>query len=617
MLVEECVRCGVDTFFVAPGSRSTPLTVAAARHPRARVVLHVDERGTAFAALGHGRATGRPAGWITTSGTAVANGMPAVVEAGTDGVPMLLLTADRPPELRDTGANQTVDQVKIFGDYVRWHVDLPPPAGDVDPAYVLSTVDQAVHRSRRVPAGPVHLNCMFRKPLEPVAPAGAPDPADGAPPRPRPDLPPAVERWRNGEGPYTTYPAPAVGPGRDSDPLARALSQTGRGVVVVGRLDTGAEAEAVRRLARRLGWPILPDATSRLRLGPAPASPRIAHADLVLASDAFRRAYAPEAVLQVGGRYVSKRIRHYVRDADPTLHVVARPDPARIDPDRRATHHVETGVEALAGVLTERLEPTPDADWTEAWMQAESAVASALHDALPVAPPARSEGGGNGSGPAPGAGALGEAHVARLVTRHVPPAHALVAASSMPVRDVTRFASTAGEPVPVVANRGASGIDGTVATAAGVAHGRRGRATLLIGDLALAHDVSSLALLGGGDAERDGAPVVVVVVNNDGGGIFHFLPIREHEDVFDPYFTTPHGRSFGPVADTYGLPYANPDTPQAFVEAYRRACQSGGAALIEVGTDREANRAEHERLEAVAAAAVDEALGLNGTDPSA
>ncbi|MFB6279749.1 MAG: 2-succinyl-5-enolpyruvyl-6-hydroxy-3-cyclohexene-1-carboxylic-acid synthase, partial [Salinibacter sp.] len=256
LLVEELVRTGVETFFVAPGSRSTPLTVAAAWHPDAETVLHVDERGNAFAALGAGRATQTPAAWITTSGTAVANGLPAVVEASVDGVPLLLLTADRPPELRDTGANQTIDQVKIFGDYVRWQVDVPPPSDEINPAYVLTTANQAVHRTQRAPAGPVHVNCMFRKPLEPVESETTVT------------IPATVEDWAAGAEPYTQYPTPvATPPGAEVEALAERLGGTEQGLVVAGRLDTAAAADATQRLATHLGWPLVPDLTSRLRLG--------------------------------------------------------------------------------------------------------------------------------------------------------------------------------------------------------------------------------------------------------------------------------------------------------------------------------------------------------------
>jgi 2-succinyl-5-enolpyruvyl-6-hydroxy-3-cyclohexene-1-carboxylate synthase len=569
LLIEELVRNGTDTFFAAPGSRSTPLTVAAARHPDAEVCLHVDERGNAFAALGWGRATGRPAGWITTSGTAVANGQPAVVEASVDGVPMMLLTADRPPELRDTGANQTIDQNKIFGDYIRWQADVPVPTTDIDPAYVLTTANQAVHQSRRVPAGPVHLNCAFRKPLEPVEAETALT------------VPDEVKRWAGEEAPFTTYPVPSVTPSSaDVEALVRAMEGGQQGLVVAGRLDTPEAVEATRRLAVRLGWPLVPDLTSHLRLGDEDHTPRVAYGDLVLTSQAFREQHAPQAVLQVGGRFASKRLRHYLRDHAPDPWAVVRPTPSRVDPDHRVTHHVESHVAPFVEALLARMgaaSPEPS-DWREAWRTATdraAQVVTAHADDPPLTEPA----------------------VATLLSRHVPADHAIVAASSMPVRDLNRHAATDGPAVPVYANRGASGIDGTVATAAGVARGHDRPVTLLIGDLALWHDLNSLALL-------QDQPVVVVVVNNDGGGIFHFLPIREHDDVFEPYFTTPQGRSFASAAETFGLAYHRPDSPDAFRETYAQACATDGPVLIEVQTDRDDNRRVHEELEERVAAAV-------------
>jgi 2-succinyl-5-enolpyruvyl-6-hydroxy-3-cyclohexene-1-carboxylate synthase len=572
LLVEELIRNDVRTFVVAPGSRSTPLTVAAARHPEAEVLLHVDERGGAFAALGVGRATRRPAAWITTSGTAVANGLPAVVEASMDGVPLLLLTADRPPELRDTGANQAIDQVKLFGDYARWHVDLPPPTDDIDPAYVLTTANQAVHRAVRPPAGPVHLNCAFRKPLEPVETDDAPS------------VSAAVRTWAGQDEPFTQYPTPTSHPSPAAlEELAEDLNDGRRGLVVVGRLDTNAEAAAVRRLAVRLGWPLVPDLTSRLRLNTEGPAALVPYADLMLESSAFRQAHRPDAVLHLGGRFVSKRLRHYLRDSAPDVHAVVRPDPSRLDPDHRVTHHVEASIEpfveqflAHTGAMAE---PSSwRVGWTEASDRASTAVRAHAKDTSMLTEPL----------------------VATVLTEELPESHALVAASSMPVRDLNRHAAETGRGEGAYANRGASGIDGTVATAAGVAEGRGGPVTLLIGDLALWHDLNSLALL-------QDRPVVAIVVNNDGGGIFHFLPIRAHDEVFDPYFTTPQGRSFESAAATFALSYAQPSTPDAFRTAYRDACERSGSTLIEVRTEREANREVHEQLEEAVGAAIENA----------
>ncbi len=574
LLIEELVRGGVAFFVLASGSRSTPLATAVARHPTARHVVHVDERGAAFAALGYGRATGRPAGWITTSGTAVANGLPAVVEASESRVPLLLLTADRPPERRATGANQTVDQVKIFGGFVRWQFDLPAPSVEVPPQMVLTTAAQAVWRARRAPAGPVHLNCMFRKPL-------APDP-DGS------DLTgyaAPLRAWAEAEAPYTTYAAaPAAPPEEVVDAVWNALRGAERGLVVAGRLDTRREAEAVRRLAEKLRWPLLPDVASQLRLG---AGAEAAYFDGVLTSAPFQAAHAPEAVLHLGGRSLSKRLREFIDAHPPAVYAVAVDAPDRLDPDHRVTHRAEAGVEAFCAALAERATASAKGKaWQERWHGA-SARAGAVLDAFDA-----------------DAEALSEPLVARLVARHLPAGHGLFLASSMPVRDVNRFAAPDGAaPVRVAANRGASGIDGTVASAAGFALGLKAPVTLVIGDLALLHDLNGLALL-------HAAPVVAIVINNDGGGIFSFLPIAKHADVFEPFFATPHGRSFEHAAALFGLPYHRPDSKTAFVEAYRAACASGRSALIEVRTDRGENLHLHQRLEVRIAEAV--AQGLEG-----
>lgn len=582
LIVEELVRCGVGLFVLAPGSRSTPLVTAIAAHPKARHRIHFDERGTAFFALGYARATGRPAAWITTSGTAVANGLPAAVEASVDGIPLLLLTADRPPELRETGANQTIDQVRLFGDYVRWQFDLPAPTPDVRPEAVLTTVDQAVYRARRPPAGPVHLNCMFREPL-------APDPGG----RSYPDDLRSLAAWRGRNAPYTRYAAsaPAV-PGWEVEAIWEELSGIERGLVVAGRLPASVQHGAVLRLAERLGWPLLPDVGSGLRLGKA-ASSRVSvpFYDVALASEQFVAARPPEAVLHVGGRSTSKRLAQFLERHRPDPYVVVRERPSRLDPNHQVTHYVEADLGRFCEALTDlanRTSGVREADvqeadvrtaaWTSAWREASRAAEHGLARFFD------------------GDGRLSEPGVARLVSQQLPKAHGLCLASSMPVRDMDAFAVPGSRGVPVASNRGASGIDGTVATAAGFAEGLGRPVTLVIGDLALLHDLNSLALL-----RHGGPPVIIVVLNNDGGGIFSFLPIAEHRGVFEPYFGTPHGLTFRAAADLFGLAYHHPVTTEAFGEAYASACAQGASALIEVTTERAANRVLHqELLEAVA-----------------
>ena len=570
LIVEELVRCGVDFFCVAPGSRSTPLVAALAENERARSLVHFDERGTAFAALGYARATGTPAAWITTSGTAVANGLPAVVEAATDGVPMILLTADRPPELRQTGANQTIDQPDIFGDSVRWRFDLPAPNLDLDPASVLTTVDQAVYRAKRSPKGPVHLNLMFREPL-------IPDPEEDAAPVAGP------ERWRDASEPYTRYAQtkPTVDEA-EFETLWERLRLVERGLVVAGRLTTRVQGEAVERLANALGWPLLPDVGSQVRLGGSRAN--AAFYDVLLADGAFAEAHAPEAVLHLGGRALSKRLEGFVARHRPDPFVVVREHPFRLDPGHLVTHSVESDIESFCAALGRAASERPSeaaAPWTAGWRTASESVELVLDRAL-------EEYG------------LNEPLVARLVSREIPEGHGLVAASSMPIRDLDAFAAVGGAGVPVAANRGASGIDGTVATAAGFARGSGRPVTLLIGDLALLHDLNSLAML-------RGLPVTVIVLNNDGGGIFSFLPVSGHESFFEPFFGTPQGVGFEPAAAMFGLRYESPETPQKLLSAYRTARSGDGPSLIEVKTDRDENVAVHRRLLEEVAAGMGEA----------
>lgn len=565
LLIEELVRSGVGLFCVASGSRSTPLVSAIAANPRARerVLLHYDERGTAFAALGYARATGHPAAWITTSGTAVANGLPAVVEASTDEAPMLLLTADRPPELRQTGANQTIDQPGIFGGYARWSFDLPAPDPRIDPAMVLTTTDQAIHRSLRVPFGPAHLNVPFREPLAPAA-----DGEDYS------EYLSGLSRWLDGDAPYTGYPESR--PVAATGALYRELRPAQRGLLVAGRLESAKERKSVRSLADALGWPLLPDIASGLRLGNE-VQHRAAYYDLLLSDEEFAASHAPQAVLHVGGRLVSKRLQQHISRSAPSPYVVAHSSPARFDPDHRVTHNVEADVSRFCDELAElarREPPHSKPKWAESWSAASGKAGEKLERVLPDH------------------GELSEPQAARAVSRLTPEGWGLFLASSMPVRDMDAYAAADGPALEVGVNRGASGIDGTVASAAGFARGLGRPVALVIGDLALLHDLNSLAML-----RESPHPLVVVAVNNDGGGIFSFLPVSEHRDIFEPYFGTPHGLGFESAAAMFGLAYECPADGASFARAFREACERSSSILIEVRTDRDANLALHRELQ--------------------
>ena len=571
LLVEELSRCGVAFVCISPGSRSTPLTAAVAGSGRIASAIWLDERGAAFHALGHARATGRPAALICTSGTAVANYLPAVIEASQDGVPLIVVTADRPPELIDAGANQAIRQPGIFGDYLRWSFTLPAPDADISGRVVLSTVDQALHRALGPPAGPVHIDCMFREPLEPVADAPWPE-----------DLPP---RWRQGREPLTSYARAEAAPDAGSlDRVVAALTAARRGLLVIGSLALESERAAATALAERLGWPVAADIRSGLRLGDGPAN-RLAYIDQLLLSGRRRTAFVPDVVLHLGGQPTSKRLTEALSALPDAVLISVQEHPFRRDPGHRIAYRLQADINRFCALLTAQLAPGSTAAagaWGAELHAASTLAGRAIDDFVAAAP-------------------FGEIAAARIVSRAIPPGHGLFLGNSMPIRDMEMFADTAGPRPEIAANRGASGIDGVVSTAAGFACGLGRPATLMIGDLSLLHDLTALIHL-----RALPQPLIIVVLNNGGGGIFHFLPIARHADLLDPWFTAPHDVDFAGLRGLFGIPCHRPATAAEFTAVYRAACASGASAIIEVRTDRAANLVAHRRLGEAIAAAIEE-----------
>lgn len=562
LLVEELVRNGVDTFCVAPGSRSTPLVVAVARNDRARSIVHYDERGAAFHALGYGRVTGVAAAVITTSGSALANVWPAVVEASLEHIPLLVLSGDRPPELQDAGANQTMDQVKFFGAYAEWSASLPCPSLEVDPAVVLTTVDQAVSRCGGPSGGAVHVNCMFREPLAPT------EQGDGFETYLEP-----VRAWRDGDGAYSRYDRAPVRPEPEMlAEVADLAARQPRGILVAGRLADAETRAAVADLADALGWPFLPDVTSGLRLDSRPRT-AVPYQDLLLGSREFMQRHPIEAVIHVGGRFTSRRLPDHLEALRPEDYVVVDGHPDRQDPIHRTTRRFQLPVADFCRGLSALVRDAGDADWLAGWQRASEHVGGRLAASLSA-----DQG-------------LDEPKAAWLVSRHIGEGEGLYLASSMPVRDVDTFGCPRPEPVVVAANRGASGVDGTIATATGFARGLGKCVTLMIGDQAFLHDLNSLRLTRTLDN-----PFVIIVLNNDGGGIFSFLPIAGFSDVFERYFGVPHGITFEHAAALFDLDYAQPSSVDEFVEAYEQSRRRSGATVIEVRTARQDNYELHQSL---------------------
>jgi 2-succinyl-5-enolpyruvyl-6-hydroxy-3-cyclohexene-1-carboxylate synthase len=547
LIIAELVRCGVDQFIITPGYRSAPLALAAISHPDTHYTVHFDERGSAFFALGYGRATRKPCVWITTSGTAAANGLPAIVEASVEHVPMMCLTADRPPELRDTGANQTIDQVHLFGRYPRWFVDLPAPAAEQDGAYIRTTIDQAVHRAC---AGPVHLNCMFREPLL----------EEDREEKSIPEM-----SWSTEERRRTQYMTSEGGTVAPSQRLVQNICEAQRGLIVAGRLQGPKEGKAIHALAEHLGWPLMADISA-----PVPAAENmVTFFDLIVSSERFACQYFPDVVLQFGGPLVSKKLQQFLSHARAETYALIAPYSDRIDPHHVLTDRIQSRIARFCNYLLGEIpQGNSHSTWIEVWMRANTIVRRTLVSLIDHE--------------------LSEPAIAWMLSRLSDRTNWIFGASSMPIRDLQAFLERDATP-RVFANRGASGIDGTLATAAGIARGQSGSGTVLLGDLAMLHDLNSLALLKDYD-------ITIVVINNNGGGIFNMLPIALEQEPFEVVLGTPHGMDFRFAAEQFQIPYTLVDSCAQFQESWQAAAASAGPNLIEIKTNRRENADLHETI---------------------
>ncbi len=567
VVADELAKAGVDAAVVAPGSRSTPLTVALVEHDAVDTFSHLDERSAAFFALGRAKRTGRATAVVCTSGTAAANFHPAVVEADEGRVPLLLLTADRPPELHDSGANQTVDQDRLYGDAVRTFRRLSEPeAADRKLRSLRTTLARAVATAAGPPAGPVHLDVPLRKPLEPnAAPDDAPTgvPAPAVPDAFREEHALAVE---GREGPFVDVARGRADLSRsDRRRVVEAVETADSGLIVCGPADCPAPAgDALLGLARATGFPVLADPLSGHRFGATAA-----HEVVCGGYDGYLDGIetTPDVVLRFGASPTSKPLRHALRDADARQFVV---DPAGgwREATFAATDLLVADETRVATTLAGALDRERGRD-AERIIEAEATYWELV----------------SGSEPEEGAVLADAAALA-------PDPATLVVSNSMPVRDLGRFGRPREANLTVLGNRGASGIDGVTSTALGAGSAVDDPLVAVLGDLAYVHDLNGLLAV-----DRFDLDATLVCVNNDGGGIFHLLPIEDHP-TFDEWFRTPHGLDFEPTAELYGLEFARTDDRERFRELYAESVGSEGTQVIEVTTDAERNHADRRALEA-------------------
>ena len=585
-MVEALVGAGVTDVVVCPGSRSTPLALATRAHPGLRVRVLLDERSAGFFALGLARASRRPVAVVVTSGTAVANLLPAVVEASLARVPLVLLTADRPAELRDRGAPQTIDQVRLFGGHVRWFSEMPLLDGAPETRrHVRSVVGRAVATARAGPAGPVHLNIPFREPLVPTSALGPLESVD----------PPGAADGR--ARPFSDVIAgrPSLAAADLAD-LAARLASVERGLIVAGPQDDPDLPAALARLAAATGYPIVADPLSGVRCGPHDRTLVLSHADHLVRSGPWRDTHLPELVIRFGATPTSKPVMTLLGEVSPTQ-IVVDGDRGWSDPAIIPTTFVHADATATASALADRVaasgaaasEPS-ETRWATGWTEADQKADRTLLEWLA------------------GAEARGESFEGlpfALLGGLLPDGALLWAGNSMPVRDLDDWLPGGSRAIRPLSNRGANGIDGVVSTALGAAAAEVGPVVLVVGDISFLHDLNALVA-----ARLHGLSATIVLIDNDGGGIFSFLPQATTDapevglpDHYEELFGTPHGIDVGPIVTALGGEYQSVG-PAGLREALADSIGRPGVRVLGFRTDRGRNVELHRE----AAAAVADAL---------
>jgi 2-succinyl-5-enolpyruvyl-6-hydroxy-3-cyclohexene-1-carboxylate synthase len=563
VVAQELVRCGVRDVCLSPGSRSTPLALAVHAQKGLRITTHLDERSAGFFALGIAKATHRPAVLVCTSGTAAANYLPAVVEANQSRVPLLVLTADRPPELRDVGANQSIDQQHLYGRHVRWFFDtgLPQPTAQRI-RHLRAVVCRAVAKARIAPAGPVHLNFPFQEPLEPTHVPG--------------DVP---EDWHGGDleardgrpdAPFLQIAAGSWSP--DDDALAEIttiLNSTSEGVIVIGpRFPDDEFARLIKEFSEATGFPILADPVSGARYAGVDV---LQSYDLWLADSKRRAGLAPRLIIRFGAAPTSKNLIAWLRQTKATQIVVT--EERNLGEETTQAEHLLAGDAAtITRLLLERVKRRRRGALAARLVDLDRQAGELLAAELPARP--------------------FEGAVLQRLLKQLPDDAQVFVSSSLPIRDLDRFGRRDAR-LKVHANRGASGIDGVTSTALGVAHATGRKVVLITGDLAFLHDLSALVT-----RRRLGIALDIVLLDNNGGGIFEFLPVSKQEPPFTDLFVTPHNMDLAAIGKALGMEIEELDAPKALTATFRVGDNRSPSRLVIVKTDRKRNVQHRRELEA-------------------
>lgn len=568
LIIEELIRNGINYFVISPGSRSAPLTTAVAENPRAKDIIIYDERSAAFHALGYAKGCGKPAVLICTSGSAVGNYLPAVIEADVSRVPLIIISADRPTELRDIGANQSINQKDIFRPYIRHGFDLEAPNEAVSLKYLLTLTDSFVNHSISG-RGPVHLNIMFREPLAPVKVAYNSDILLG------------LADWeKNGEV-YTRYfnEINIISEER-IEFILDGLKRANNPLFLIGELPYGTNLDLLISLIKKLKIPVFADILSGLRM--VDNENIISYYDQILLDDDIFEE-KPDYVLHIGGQFTSKRLLQYL-DCHIENYIVLKEHSDRHDPNNNNTHRICSDYNSFISSMTNKIMELENENlsWEslgKKFYSKNTRIGNRLNS-LKITE-------------------VNEIMVAKVVSEQISSDECVFLSSSMPVRDMDMFASVRSSKnenygdglVIASANRGASGIDGIISTATGLMVGRKKNCSLIIGDIAFIYDMNVLSYLG-----KIEYNLTIVVINNGGGGIFSFLPIIEGNENFEKYFATPHSFNFGDLSNNFNIKYRRCENMEDFKRAYASRLKVGGHLIIEVVCDRESNIELHRSL---------------------
>ncbi|MEJ6481273.1 2-succinyl-5-enolpyruvyl-6-hydroxy-3-cyclohexene-1-carboxylic-acid synthase [Nostoc punctiforme UO1] len=548
ILTETLKRLGLTCAIICPGSRSTPLAIAFAQQaPEIEAISILDERSAAFFALGQAQATGRPVVLVCTSGTAGANFYSAVIEASYSRVPLLVLTTDRPPELRDCHSGQTVDQLRLYGTYPNWQTELALPSADLGMlAYLRQTVIHSWERAQTPTKGPVHLNIPFRDPLAPV-----PDGTDLS--YLQSQFHP--EEFFAGIASITQFPIP-----HSPFPIPQEWKECDRGIIIAGVAQPSQPEEycrAIACLSQALKWPVLAEGLSPVR-NYAELNPYlISTYDLILRNQQLAKQLAPEMVIQVGEMPTSKELRSWIDATQPRRWVIDKSD-QNLDPLHGRTTHLRISVE---DIKVEEVNLSFSSDYGKQWCDAETKVRLAVDQTMGKIDK------------------IIESKAAWLISQILPPGTPLFIANSMPVRDVEYFWKPNNLGVRSHFNRGANGIDGTLSTALGIAH-RQQSSVMLTGDLALLHDTNGFLI-----RNKFVGHLTIVLINNNGGGIFEMLPIAKFDPPFEEFFGTPQDIDFAQLCATYNVQYEL-TTSWEHLQQKLNPLPSTGIKVLELQTNR-------------------------------